>query len=107
MVPFAFRQTAPPELTQGPQTDLSSFLVQLRQLFLMLDSHLRHFLLQSVAATRACAQAERRKEDTSVGELEDKPEGVGAPPSVPLPLCSKLDIYFLNDAAPEHTRGFY
>lgn len=49
--------------TQAP--DLSSFLVQLRQLLLMFDSHLRHFLLQSVTATWVSAQAVTKEGDTS------------------------------------------
>lgn len=48
-------------------TDLSSFLVQLRQLLLMFDPHLSHFLLQRVAATRVSTRTETQDQGMSGG----------------------------------------
>lgn len=46
-------------------TDLSTFLVQLRQLLLVFDSHLSHFLLQGITATRVSTRTET---GTSTGQ---------------------------------------
>lgn len=49
----------------GKATDLSTFLVQLRQLLLVFDSHLSHFLLEGITATRVSTRTET---GTSTGQ---------------------------------------
>lgn len=53
------------DMIYGKATDLSTFLVQLRQLLLVFDSHLSHFLLQGITATRVSTRTET---GTSTGQ---------------------------------------